>query len=86
MGKLTVKGKHTVKARNHSYTNMILKPATMRRGEYKCRKWELYLILRDQKHKTTLCIYRLLYQKLMGNANQKTVDTHTEKKKQPTQH
>ena len=30
MGKLTVKGKHTIKAGNHSYTNMISKPETMR--------------------------------------------------------
>ena len=39
---------------------------------------------RDQQLKTTLYIYRLLYQNLMGTANQKiTIDTHTKKKKQP---
>ena len=54
----------------------------MRRGEYKYRKWELHLKLRDQQLKTTLYIYRLLHQNLMGNANQK-IDTHTKKKKQP---
>ena len=40
MGKLTGKGNHTLTAGNHSYTNMISKPTTMRRGEYKYRKWE----------------------------------------------
>ena len=66
MGKLTGKGKHTVKT------------GIMRRGEYKCRKWELHLKLRHQQLKTTLYIYRLLYQNLMRNANQEpTKDTHT---------
>ena len=46
MGKLTGKGKYTVKVGNHPYTNMISKQATMRRGEYKCRKEERYLKLR----------------------------------------
>ena len=31
MGKLTTKGKRTVKVGNHLHTNMISKPATMRR-------------------------------------------------------
>ena len=94
MGKLTGKSKNTVKAGNHPHTNMISKPAAMRRGEYKCRKWELHLKLRDQQLTTNLCVYkyiytyiylyRLLYQNLMGNANKKiTIDTHTTKKKQP---
>ena len=51
MGKLTGKGNHKVKAGNHPHTNMISKPAIMRRGEiwgtkkyagYRCRiecKW-----------------------------------------------
>ena len=79
----------------HSYTNVISKPATMRRGEYKSRKWELHLKLREGQLKTTLCVcvcvciyiymYKhSFYQNLMGNANQKTIiDTHTKKKKQP---
>ena len=57
MGKLTGKGKHIVKSVNHPHTNMISKQATMRRREYKCRKWELHLKLRDQQLKTTLYIY-----------------------------
>ena len=57
MGKLTGKGKHTVKEGHHPYTNMISKPAIMRRGEYKCRKWELNLKLRDQQLKTIMYIY-----------------------------
>ena len=52
MGKLIGKGKHAVKSGNHPYTNMISKLATIRRGEYKCRKWELHLKLRDQQLKT----------------------------------
>ena len=81
---LTGKGKHKVTVGNHPHTNIILKPAAMRRGEYKCRKWELHLKLRDQQHKTTLYIYRLLYRNLLRPANQKTtIDTHTQKKKQP---
>ena len=84
MRKLTCKGKYMVKVGNHPHINMISKPATMRRGDYKCRKWELHLKLRDQQFKTTLYIYRLLYQNLMGTANQKsTIDTHTKKTKQP---
>ena len=43
----------------------------------------MHLKLRDQQLKTTLYIYRLLYQNLMGTANQKTtIDTHKKKKKQ----
>ena len=69
---------------NYPYTNMILKPATMRREEQEFREWELHLKLRDQQLKTTLHMYRLLYQNLMGNANQKaTVDTY--KKERETQ-
>ena len=49
MGKLTGKGKQTLKARNQPYTNMISKPAIVRRGEYKCRKRELHSKLRDQQ-------------------------------------
>ena len=72
MGKLIDKGKLTVKTGTHPYTNMITKQETMRSREYKCRKWELHLKLRDQKLKTNLYIYRLLYQNLIGNENQKT--------------
>ena len=63
---------------------MISKPASMRRGEYKCKKCTLHLKLRDQQIKTTLYIYRLLYQNIIEPANQKTkIDTHTKKKMQP---
>ena len=31
MGKLISKGKHIIKVRNHPHTNMISKPAIMRR-------------------------------------------------------
>ena len=61
MGKLTGKSKHTVKVGNHPHTHMIPKPATMRRGEYQCRKWELHLKLRDQQIKTTLCVCIYIY-------------------------
>ena len=63
MGKLTGKGKHTVKVGNHPHTNIISKPAVMRRSEYKCRILEMHLKLRDQQFKTILCVcvYRLLH-------------------------
>jgi len=43
VGKIPGKGKHTVKAGNRPYRDMISKPATMRREEYKFRRWELHL-------------------------------------------
>ena len=83
MGKLTGKGKHTVKVGNHPHTNMISKPAIMRRGEYKCKILEMHLKLKNQQLKTILYIYRLPYQNLMVTANWKsTIDTHTKEKKQ----
>ena len=48
MGKLTSKGKHTVKVGNHPHKNRISNPAFVRRGEYKCRIWEMQWKLRDQ--------------------------------------
>ena len=82
MGKLTSKGKHTVKVGNNLHTNMISKPAIMRRGEYKCRILEMHLKLRDQQLKTIFFIYRLLYQNHMVTVKQKsTLDIHTKKKK-----
>ena len=84
MEKLTSTGKHKVKAGNHPHTNMISKPATMRRGEYKCRKWELHLKLRDQQLTTTSYIYRVQYQNHRQATNQKsTIDTHTKRKHNP---
>ena len=47
MGKLTGKGKHTVKVGNHPHTNMISTPAIVRKGEYKFRILKMYLKLRD---------------------------------------
>ena len=37
MGKLTSKGKYTVKVENHPHTNMLQKPEIVRRGVYKLR-------------------------------------------------
>ena len=82
MEKVTRKGKQNFRnlsiiLGNYPHINMILKPATMGREEQKFREWELHLKLRDQQLKTTLYIYRLPYQNLMRNVNQKvTVDTH----------
>ena len=39
MGKLTGKGKHIENIGNHPHTNVISKPAIIRRREYKC--WTL---------------------------------------------
>ena len=83
MGKLTSKGKHTVKVGNHPHTRMISTPAIVRRGEYKCRILEMCLKLRDQQFKTIIYLYRLLYQNLMVTTNQKSIiDIHTKKKKE----
>ena len=43
MAKLTIKGKQTVMVGNHSYSNMMSKPVTVRLGEHKCRILEVYL-------------------------------------------
>ena len=43
MGKLTSKGKHTVKVGNHAHTNMVSKPVILRGGEYKRRIFEMHL-------------------------------------------
>ena len=48
MGKLTSKGKHIVKAENHSHTNKISKPVTMRAAEYKFRILKMHL--RSSRH------------------------------------
>ena len=83
MGKLTSKGKYTVKVENHPHTNMISKPGIMRRGEYKCRILEMHLKLKDWQFKTILYIqwiYRQLHQNLMGTTKQKST-TETQKGK-----
>ena len=81
MGKLTTKGKHTAEVGNHPHTNMISKPAIMRRGKYKYRILEMHLKLKDQQLKTILYLYRLLYQNSMVTSNRKsTIDTHTHKR------
>ena len=67
--KLTSKGKHTVKVGSYLHTNMISKPATVKRGEHKGKILEMHLKLKEQQLKTILFIYRLLYQNLMVTAN-----------------
>ena len=79
MEKLTDKGKHTVKAGSHLHTNMISKPATVRRGEHKCRILKMHLKLKEQELKTILFIYRLLFQNLTITANQKSTIHKQEK-------
>ena len=86
MEKLTGKGKHTVKVGNNPHTNMISRPAIMRRGEHKCRILEKHLKLKDQQLKTILFIYILLYQNITVTTNGKyNRYTHTKKGIQ-TQH
>ena len=63
---------------------MASKPATARR-EYKCRKWEIYLKLRDQQHKTTLCIYRLLLSEPHGKCKTENYKRYTYKREKTTQ-
>ena len=43
MRKLTGKGKDNIKGGNHPLTDMILKLATMRRGEDNCRTSKMHL-------------------------------------------
>ena len=86
MGKLTNKGKHIVKVVNHSHTNMISKPAIVKR-EYKCKILLTHLKLRDEHLKTTVyvcvCVCVFLYQNPLVTTDQKmTVDTKTNKRKQ----
>ena len=69
MEKLTGKGKYAVNIGNHPHTNMISKPAIMRRGEYECMILEMHLKLKDQQLRIIFYIYRLLYQNLMVTAN-----------------
>ena len=64
---------------------MISKPATVRRGEYKCEKWELHLKLRDQQLKTTLYIYINCYIKTSWELQTKKLQqVHTQKRKSNT--
>ena len=76
MKKLTSKRKHTVKVGNHPHTNMVSKPAIVRRGEHKCRILEMHLKLKEQQLKTIFFIYRLIHQNLTVTTNEKsTKDT-----------
>ena len=86
MGKLTGKGKHKIKVRNHPFTNMMSKLASMTRGEYKCRTLKMHLKLKERQSKTILYIYRLLYQNLMRAANQNLKQTNILKKKKQTKY
>ena len=61
MGKLTGECKHIVKVRNHTHTNMIAEPATVRRGGCECRIAGMHLKLRDQQLNTNLCVYTYIF-------------------------
>ena len=54
MEKLIGKSKHTLKVENNLHTNMISKPAIVRRGEQNCRILEMHLKLKDQQLRTIL--------------------------------
>ena len=47
MRRIIVKGKYIIKVGNHIHTNMIPKPAIVRRGGYEGRILEMHLQLRD---------------------------------------
>ena len=82
MKRLTRKGKHIVKVGNRQHTNVISKPAIMRRGD-KYMILEMLLKVKGQQLKSIFFIYRLIYQNLMVTKNQKSIiDTHTTKKKE----
>ena len=63
MEKFISKGKHG-KGTKSSTQNLISKPAILRREEYKHRILEMHWKLKDQKLKSILFVYRLLYQSL----------------------
>ena len=86
-GKAHWSRQHRVKVGNHPHTNVIAKPAVVQRAEHKCRILEMHWELKDQRLKTILFIYRLLYQNLVVNTNQKiTIVTHKKEKESQTQH
>ena len=79
MTRLTIKDIYIVKIGNHPSTIMLPKSEIVRRGEYRCRRLEMHLQLRDQQLKTVS--YRLLCQDFRATTNQKsTIDTHRNKK------
>ena len=89
MTRLTSKGIHAVKIRNHPCTIMLPKSEIRRRGEYKCRTLEMHLQLRDQQLKTISCTHTHThthidsYQNFRITANQKsTINAQTNKKNQ----
>ena len=51
MEKLISKDKHKVNVGNHVHTNMISKPAIVRRWEHKCKILEMHLKLKEQQLK-----------------------------------
>ena len=80
MIRLTGKGIYIIKVGTHLHINMLPNPEIMRRAGYKCRIQEMHLKLRDQKLKTILYIYKLLYLNFMVTANQKfTIHTQIRK-------
>ena len=63
MQNLIGKGKRTIKVGNRSHTNMVSKPALVRRGKYKYGILEMHLKLRDQKQKIILRVPVVAQQK-----------------------
>ena len=77
MEKLIGKGKHTVKVGNNLHTN-ISQPATVRRGEHKCRILEMHYKTSNLKQS---CLYTdcYRYQIFMATSKPKIYNRYTHK-------
>ena len=76
MEKLISKDKHKVNVGNHVHTNMISKPAIVRRWEHKCKILEMHLKLKEQQLKQP---YLTAISKPHGNWKMKIYNTYTPK-------
>ena len=65
--KKIINRKHKIKVGNGSQKN-IPKPVIMRRGE-ECRILKMHFKLQGPQFKTILCIYKILYQNLLGGSS-----------------
>ena len=83
MTRLTSKGIHTVKIRNHPCTIMPPKSEIMRKGGYKCRTLEMHLQQETNNLNQSHIYIQILISNFRITANPKsTIDTQTNKKNQ----
>ena len=85
MKKLTGKGKDNFKVGNHPLTDMISKPASMRRGENKCRTLKMHLKLRRPVKQNDSAHIQMDISKYKGSHQSNNYNGHTYKKEKPNQ-